>query len=117
MWGSGTTTPGPGQARKQHAPEEQSARCDGQVQPTNAPKLPPTNNEHAQRWLTKRECCVRNVHCGHHVCIGYGAINQAVNNHGALQEQQARLIAIADAARVLRRIRATRRHGRRSTRR
>lgn len=33
--------------------------------------------------------------------IGYGAINQAMNNHGALQEQQARLLELQTAVRVM----------------
>ena len=33
--------------------------------------------------------------------IGYGAINQAMNNHSALQEQQARLLEVQTAMRVL----------------
>ena len=33
--------------------------------------------------------------------IGYGAINQAMNNHSALQEQQARLLELQTAMRVL----------------
>jgi general secretion pathway protein J len=33
--------------------------------------------------------------------IGYGAINQAVNHHGALQEQQARLLEVQTAMRVM----------------
>ncbi|HEY6924906.1 MAG TPA: type II secretion system minor pseudopilin GspJ [Steroidobacteraceae bacterium] len=33
--------------------------------------------------------------------IGYGAINQAMNNHNGLQEQQARLIEVQTAMRVL----------------
>jgi general secretion pathway protein J len=33
--------------------------------------------------------------------IGYGAINQAMNHHGALQEQQARLLEVQTAMRVL----------------
>lgn len=33
--------------------------------------------------------------------IGYGAINQAMNNHNGLQEQQARLLEVQTAMRVL----------------
>lgn len=33
--------------------------------------------------------------------IGYGAINQAMNNHSALQEQQGRLLEVQTAMRVL----------------
>ena len=33
--------------------------------------------------------------------IGYGAINQAMNNHSGLQEQQARLLEVQTAMRVL----------------
>lgn len=33
--------------------------------------------------------------------IGYGAINQSMNNHSALQEQQARLLEVQTAVRVL----------------
>ncbi len=41
--------------------------------------------------------------------IGYGAINQAVNNHEALKEQQARLTELQTAVRVMEQeLRATR---------
>ncbi len=54
-----------------------------------------------QRGFTLLELLVAMFIAAVMFAIGYGAINQAMNNHHGLQEQQARLLEVQTAMRVL----------------